>query len=61
MLINILGPALLMRAVVFETPGIENLKIMDMPKPKPGPGEVLVRVKYAGVNPVDYFTINSKR
>ncbi|KUO93638.1 MAG: alcohol dehydrogenase [Vulcanisaeta sp. CIS_19] len=49
-----------MRAVVFETPGIENLKIMGMPKPKPGPGEVLVRVKYAGVNPVDYFTINNK-
>jgi len=24
-----------MRAVVFETPGIENLEIMDTPKPRP--------------------------
>ncbi|GAB6945671.1 alcohol dehydrogenase catalytic domain-containing protein [Vulcanisaeta sp. JCM 14467] len=29
-----------------------------METPKPGPNEVLIRVKFAGVNPVDYFTIN---
>ncbi|GAB6948358.1 hypothetical protein JCM16161A_24880 [Vulcanisaeta sp. JCM 16161] len=31
---------------------------MNVEVPKPGPNEVLVRVKFAGVNPVDYFTIN---
>ncbi|WP_252901751.1 alcohol dehydrogenase catalytic domain-containing protein [Vulcanisaeta sp. JCM 14467] len=31
---------------------------MDVETPKPGPNEVLIRVKFAGVNPVDYFTIN---
>ncbi|MGC9179360.1 MAG: alcohol dehydrogenase catalytic domain-containing protein [Vulcanisaeta sp.] len=47
-----------MRAVVFDRPGMENVRIMDVEAPRPGPNEVLVRVKYAGVNPVDYFTIN---
>ncbi len=49
-----------MRAVVFETPGVDNLRIVDVETPRPGPNEVLIRVKYAGVNPVDYFTINRK-
>ncbi|BDR93169.1 alcohol dehydrogenase catalytic domain-containing protein [Vulcanisaeta souniana] len=47
-----------MRAVVFDRPGMENVRVMDVEVPRPSPNEVLVRVKYAGVNPVDYFTIN---
>mgnify|MGYP001770716415 FL=1 len=47
-----------MRAAVFDKPGIDNLRVMDVEAPKPGPNEVLIRVKFAGVNPVDYFTIN---
>ena len=47
-----------MRAVVFDKPGMDNLRVMDVEVPKPGPNEVLIRVKFAGVNPVDYFTIN---
>lgn len=34
--------------------GPEVLKYEDVPKPAPGPGEVLVRVKAAGINPVDW-------
>jgi NADPH:quinone reductase-like Zn-dependent oxidoreductase len=32
----------------------EDLKLVDHPEPKVAPGEVLVRVKAAGVNPVDW-------
>lgn len=34
--------------------GPEELSITDVPEPTPGPGEVLVRVAYAGVNPLDH-------
>ncbi len=30
------------------------MEIMDLPRPEPGPGELLVRVRAAGVNPLDY-------
>lgn len=30
------------------------LEIMELPRPEPGPGELLVRVRAAGVNPIDY-------
>jgi NADPH:quinone reductase-like Zn-dependent oxidoreductase len=47
-----------MRAVVFHSPGLENLRLEDLPKPQPGPGEVLVRVKYVGVNPIDHAVVS---
>lgn len=34
--------------------GPETQEFVELDKPKPGPGELLVRVKAAGVNPVDY-------
>ncbi|MFF1556505.1 NADP-dependent oxidoreductase [Streptomyces sp. NPDC058279] len=44
-----------MRAMAYETyGGTEVLAETRMPIPKVAPGEVLVRVKYAGVNPVDW-------
>ncbi|MCX4695054.1 NADP-dependent oxidoreductase [Streptomyces sp. NBC_01408] len=44
-----------MRALVYETyGGTEVLTETRLPVPKVGPGEVLVRVKYASVNPVDW-------
>src|SRR5947207_4941620 len=30
------------------------MEMMELPRPEPGPGELLVRVRAAGVNPVDY-------
>ncbi len=34
--------------------GPEVLEILEVPRPEPGPGEVLVRVRAASVNPVDW-------
>ncbi|HXH05466.1 MAG TPA: NADPH:quinone reductase [Vicinamibacterales bacterium] len=35
--------------------GPEVLRLEDLPDPAPGPGELLVRVRAAGVNPVDTY------
>lgn len=44
-----------MKAVVIETfGGPETLKIKEMPLPIPQENEVLIKVAYAGVNPVDW-------
>ena len=43
-----------MRAVQFDTYGdVDVLGIHEVPTPVPGPGELLVRVRYASVNPDD--------
>src|SRR5947209_6690942 len=45
-----------MRAIrVHEYGGPEVLKLEEVPDPKAGPGEVVVRVRAAGVNPVDAY------
>ena len=44
-----------MRAVVFhETGGPEVLKVEEVERPEPGDGEVLIRVRAASVNPIDW-------
>lgn len=44
-----------MKAIVTnEYGGPENLRLDEVPRPKVGPDQVLVRVKAAGVNPVDW-------
>ena len=45
-----------MRAIrVHEFGGPSVLKLEEVPDPKPGPGELLVRLRAAGVNPVDAY------
>src|SRR3954467_5973285 len=45
-----------MKAIrVHEYGGAAVLKLEDAPEPKAGPGEVVVRVRAAGVNPVDAY------
>jgi NADPH2:quinone reductase len=45
-----------MKAIrVHETGGPDVMKLEEMPDLKPGPGQVVVRVKAAGVNPVDTY------
>ncbi|MFD8580205.1 NADP-dependent oxidoreductase [Streptomyces virginiae] len=44
-----------MKAITYSAYGTPaSLTLVDAPQPKVGPGEVLVRVKAAGVNPVDW-------
>ena len=50
-----------MKAVIFEKTGIENLKVKDVAMPEIGYHDVLVRVKMAGVNPVDSFAVSGRR
>jgi NADPH2:quinone reductase len=45
-----------MKAIrVHKFGGPEVLRLDDVPDPKPGPGQVLVRIRAAGVNPVDTY------
>ncbi len=45
-----------MKAIrVNELGGPEVLRLEEVPDPKPGPGQVAVRIKAAGVNPVDTY------
>ena len=47
-----------MKAIrVHEFGGPGALKLEDVPDPKPGPGDVVVRVRAAGVNPVDAYIV----
>jgi NADPH:quinone reductase len=35
--------------------GVEKLRVAEIPDPQPGPGEILLRVRYAALNPADAF------
>jgi NADPH:quinone reductase-like Zn-dependent oxidoreductase len=50
----------MMRAAVFDKPGIENLKVIDnAEKPKlANPDNVLIKVKVAGLNPIDNVVVS---
>ncbi len=53
---SILKRAPNMKAIVVHGfGGPEVLRLEDVPDPKPGPSEVLVRIRAAGVNPVDVY------
>lgn len=45
---------------VYQPFGKQNLKIEDIPKPEQKDGYVTVKVKKAGLNPIDYNLINGK-
>jgi NADPH:quinone reductase-like Zn-dependent oxidoreductase len=48
-----------MRAAVFEKPGLENLKVTaDAEEPKLTDHDVLIKVKAAGVNPIDQIVVS---
>jgi len=53
---------MLMKATIFEKPGLEKLKINhDVELPKITDHDVLIRVKMAGVNPIDNTTVSGTR
>jgi NADPH2:quinone reductase len=49
-----------MRAAVFERQGLDNLNVIeDVQQPTIADYEVLIKVKAAGVNPIDYLTVSN--
>jgi NADPH:quinone reductase-like Zn-dependent oxidoreductase len=49
-----------MKAAIFKKPGLENLEIKEYADPELTDHEVLIRVKVAGINPIDYFVVSGK-
>jgi NADPH:quinone reductase-like Zn-dependent oxidoreductase len=47
-------PSLMKAVRIAQCGGSEQLKYEEAPLPQIGPGQVLVKVRYAGVNPVDW-------
>jgi NADPH2:quinone reductase len=45
----------MLAVLVREFGGPDKLRVETVPDPKPGPSEVLVRIRGAGVNPVDVY------
>jgi NADPH:quinone reductase-like Zn-dependent oxidoreductase len=52
---------IVLKTVVFETVGIDNLKVVETSKPLVGSHEVLVQIKIAAVNPIDSFVVTGRR
>ena len=45
-----------MKAACVQTQGpASNMQMLEVPTPIPGPGEILVRVKYSALNPIDVY------
>ena len=49
-----------MRAAIFERQGLDNLNVKDVQQPTITDHDVLIKVKAAGVNPIDYFTVYNR-
>jgi NADPH:quinone reductase-like Zn-dependent oxidoreductase len=48
-----------MKAAVFEKPGLDNLKVTDnAEQPKISDHDILIKVKLAGINPIDHFVVS---
>ena len=48
-----------MKAAIFEKPGLENLRVTDnAEQPKISDHDILIKVKLAGINPIDHFVVS---
>ncbi|HEX9318751.1 MAG TPA: alcohol dehydrogenase catalytic domain-containing protein [Nitrososphaeraceae archaeon] len=48
-----------MKAAIFDKPGLDNLKVIDnVDEPIIGDHDVLIKVKLAGVNPIDHSVVS---
>ena len=48
-----------MIAAIFERQGLDNLNVKDVEQPTITDHDVLIKVKSAGVNPIDYLTVSN--
>ncbi len=46
-----------MKAWILSKNGIDNLNLKETEKPKAGPGQVTIKVKAAGLNPIDFMVV----
>lgn len=49
-----------MRAAVLTAPGLENLRVVDLPVPEPAPGWVRIRVMAFGLNRSEYHSVTGQ-
>ena len=48
-----------MRERIFETPGLDNLKVIDNAEdPKIKNRDILIKINTAGVNPIDHLVVS---
>ena len=48
-----------MKAAIFDKPGLENLRVIDnAEEPKLSDHDILIKVKVAGVNPIDNTVVS---
>ena len=48
-----------MKAAIFEAPGLDNLNVIDnVDEPIIGDHDVMIKVKLAGVNPIDHIVVS---
>jgi D-arabinose 1-dehydrogenase-like Zn-dependent alcohol dehydrogenase len=48
-----------MKAAIFERPGLENQRVTDSAEqPKISDHDILIKVKLAGINPIDHFVVS---
>ena len=50
-----------MKAAIFEKPGLDNLEIKEYADPELTDHDILIKVKVAGINPIDYFVVSGRR
>lgn len=49
----------MMKAAIFEVPGLDNLKVIDNAEdPRINDHDILIRIKVAGVNPIDNLVVS---
>jgi alcohol dehydrogenase len=49
-----------MKAMILDSPGLENLHLQELPDPRPGSGEILVRLRAASLNYRDSLIVDGK-
>jgi NADPH:quinone reductase-like Zn-dependent oxidoreductase len=56
-----LEDVVVMKAAIFQKPGLENLEVVDnLEKPKVNDHDVLVKVEVEGINPIDHFVVSGE-
>ena len=50
-----------MKAIVYCNYGVPNLKLQEIEKPTPADDQLLIKVRAASVNPLDWHYVEARR